>query len=256
MRLLVDCGNTRIKWGLATADAVVERGQTAFRDDPDSALAMLAPLAGRRLESIDIASVLSDELTTRLAESLAGRGAAVRLVRTRAAGYGLRVAYADPESLGVDRWLAMIAGHAGHPGPVCIVSAGTAVTFDAVDAEGTHLGGLIWPGPRLAASALAAGTDRIGPTDDPGPMMPPGIGLLGHDTVAAVGHGSLLALAAGIDRAARIVAEHGGGRPALVLTGGDAARLAVWLETAAVVEPDLVLEGLRIVAGTPVGADA
>jgi type III pantothenate kinase len=72
--------------------------------------------------------------------------------------------------------------------------------------------------------------------------------VLGRDTAAAVGNGSMLAIAAAIDRAVRIVREVAAADPALLLTGGDAERLVPWLESDAVVEPDLVLEAMRIVA--------
>jgi type III pantothenate kinase len=65
-----------------------------------------------------------------------------------------------------------------------------------------------------------------------------------------VGNGSLFAIAAAIGRAVRIVADDAGSEPALLLTGGDASRLVQWLEAPAVVEPELVLNGLRIVANS------
>ena len=73
---------------------------------------------------------------------------APRFVTTAHAQFGVRCAYADPARLGVDRWVAVLAAyHAAH-GAACVLDAGTAVTFDAVAADGRHLGGLIFPGAR------------------------------------------------------------------------------------------------------------
>lgn len=245
MRLLIDCGNTRIKWALATADAIVARGQAGHGAGRHAAIQELALVANRQLESIHVASVLDEAFTAAL---LAALGPKARRLAVVPEAHGVRIAYRDPAALGVDRWLAMIAAKQRFAATVCVVSAGTAVTFDAVDETGLHLGGFIWPGPQLVAESLARGTDRIGTTPVAG-AMPAGIEALGRDTGTAVGNGSLLAVAAAVDRAARIVRAATAGDSVLLLTGGDAKRLVPWLESQAVVEPDLVFEAMRIVAG-------
>jgi type III pantothenate kinase len=121
------------------------------------------------------------------------------------------------------------------------------VTFDAVDGRGRHLGGLILPGDRLMRESLAANTGRIGavePADEP--LWD--LDLLGRSTEEAVGRGARLALAAAVDRALATVAQSEGRMPALLVTGGDGAALAAWLESEASFRADLVLEGLAAVA--------
>jgi type III pantothenate kinase len=121
------------------------------------------------------------------------------------------------------------------------------VTFDAVDAKGSHLGGLIFPSARLAASALDRSTRNIGRTAA-APAVAHGIGLLGRDTDAAVGKAAWLALSAALDRAVAAVAGSLGTRPEVYLTGGDAEALRGWLETDVELRADLVLEGLKLFA--------
>src|SRR5690606_23289335 len=114
-------------------------------------------------------------------------GVRPEIVETRAEMLGVRCAYRDPSRLGVDRWVTVIAAHRAAaarkdgPRPACVINAGTALTFDAVDVRGRHLGGLILPGPRLAAEALASGTERIGLTE-PAAGRPAGLGVLGRST--------------------------------------------------------------------------
>jgi len=247
LKLLVDAGNSRLKWAIADAVQLVEHGSAVHRDDSRSAIAAVAAAVSPAVESICVASVLADDLTGRLIGALENTGVPVHRVRVASDSHRVRVAYSEPESLGVDRWLAMIAAMGNGDRPVCVASAGTAVTFDALDMTGRHLGGFIWPGPRMAADALEARTDRIGATA-PANRAVYGLGVLGTSTAAAVGNGSYFAIAAAIDRAVRIVGAGLGNDPELLLTGGDARTLAPWLESAVTVEPDLVLHGLRIVA--------
>jgi type III pantothenate kinase len=138
-------------------------------------------------------------------------------------------------------------------GAACVIDAGTAVTFDAVDGHGRHLGGLILPGPQLLASALDRNTSDIG-TTLPAGAAPAGLDLLGKSTDAAVGNGAMLALAGALDRAVEAVESSLVERPAVYLTGGDAAALRGWLETEVELRADLVLEGLALFADAPPGA--
>ena len=159
----------------------------------------------------------------------------------------MRCAYTDPSRLGVDRWVAVLAAHHAAHTAACVINAGTAVTFDAVDSGGAHLGGLIMPGASLFAAALDRNTRNIGPTA-PVPAVAHGLELLGRNTDAAVGRGAWLALAAALDRATATVARALGTTPVVYLTGGDADALRGWLETQVQLRADLVLEGLALFA--------
>ena len=255
MQAVIDVGHTRIKWALLKSGALAAQDSAVHRGELDAALATLVAALPSNVTRAVVANVAGAVLGARLREVLERRGVAVELVATTAKRCGVHCAYADPQRLGVDRWLAVLAAYGLARGAACVVSAGTAVTFDAVDAGGQHLGGLILPGVRLMAAALDRETSNIGSTP-PAQAVPRGLDFLGRDTARAVGHGTMLALAATIDRAATRVAAAFGAQPPLYLTGGDAPALQPWLETAVDLRADLVLEGLALVAAAPEGSDA
>lgn len=248
MTVLVDIGNTRIKWASLERGALVRRGSAVHRDAPDAAVAELAAALPEK-PRIVVANVAGEPMAERLRAMVAALPqATLELVATEKERFGVRCAYDDPRRLGVDRWVAVLAGFHAARGAACVIDAGTAVTFDAVDASGSHLGGLILPGARLLAAALDRNTSNIGRTLAPASAAR-GLHLLGRTTDAAVGHGAWLALAAALDRAARTVAEALGTAPAVYLTGGDAEPLVGWLESRVELRADLVLEGLALFAG-------
>lgn len=249
MTLLVDVGNTRIKWATLERGRLVNRGSAVHRDAVDVALAAFGAALPPQPRVI-AANVAGEGIANGLAALVAARpGASLDLVATSAERFGVRCAYSDPSRLGVDRWVAVLAAHHAARGAACVVNAGTAVTFDAVDASGAHLGGLIMPGAGLFAAALDRNTRNIGPTA-PAPAVVRGLDLLGRSTDAAVGHGAWLALAAALDRATATVARALGTTPVVYLTGGDAEALHGWLETHVQLRADLVLEGLALFAAS------
>ncbi|HEY8519570.1 MAG TPA: type III pantothenate kinase [Gammaproteobacteria bacterium] len=253
--LVVDIGNARLKWAEVRDGRLAARGHALHVDAPDDAFAKLAAALAPDVRRVVAANVGGPALGERLAAVTRARlGIEPELVATSRERFGVRCGYDDPARLGVDRWVAVIAAHRIAGGAACVVSAGTAVTFDAVDASGVHRGGLILAGPRLAAAALAEGTSNIGPTDLPA-EKPEGIGVLGRSTAEAVGRGTMLGIAAAVDRAFDIVCRELGSRPPLYVTGGDAEMLAPWLATDSELRADLVLEGLALFLASPAGAD-
>jgi type III pantothenate kinase len=245
--LAIDCGNTRIKWAHYERSQIVARGAAPLQGegDPFAALAnALRPEVGRVL----VANVAGDEVAARIAATATTHlGLAPEFVAVARRAGGIECAYRDPSRLGIDRWMALIAGRRHIVGPFAVVSAGTAVTFDAVDRGGRHLGGLILPGDRLIREALAANTGRIGAVESAGEAVE-GSELLGRSTEEAVSRGSWLALAAAVDRALTDVGRTLRAVPALLVTGGDGEALMRWLESEGSFRADLVLEGLAALA--------
>jgi len=248
MTLLVDVGNTRIKWATLAGGKLERRGSAVHRGALDAALAELEGQLPKSAPRVIAANVAGDVVAAKLRTLVATRpNSALELVAVSPERFGVRCAYADPKRLGVDRWVAVLAAHHAARGAACVVNAGTAVTFDAVAKDGAHLGGLIFPGAALLAAALDRNTSDIGATPRAG-AVPQGLELLGRSTAAAVGNAAWLALAAAIDRAASTVARSLGTRPTVYLAGGDAAALRGWLETPVEERADLVLEGLALFA--------
>jgi type III pantothenate kinase len=253
MSVLVDIGNTRLKWARLEDGRLVDRGSAVHRDSVDAAFAAFAAALPAKPGRVIAANVAGDAIAARLKAVVAARpGSSLELVATTAERFGVRCAYADPRRLGVDRWIAVLAAYNAARGAACVAQAGTAVTFDAVDARGMHLGGLILPGSRLLPAALDRHTSDIGSTAAT-TAVPRGLDLLGRNTDAAVGNGAWLALGAALDRAATTVADALGVEPVVYLTGGDADALAGWLETRVEIRADLVLEGLALFAAAVPG---
>lgn len=251
MKLLIDIGNARIKWAL-TKDSQLD-SVSALRHSGRLRHAMVefGQTLPSGIEAAKVVSVGGIEIAVELRKLLQQKFAIEpEFVSARSQAHGLRCAYSDPSKLGADRWVAMIGARAtvrDTNGPICVIDAGTAVTFDAIDGIGHHLGGLIMPGPAMIAKMLDMSTSGIGPTAISN-ALPSGLEILGNNTTDAVGHGAWLAIAAGLDRAVDLVADGLGSRPVVFLTGGDAARLQRWMKAKGRLRPELVLEGLAQMA--------
>lgn len=150
-------------------------------------------------------------------------------------------AYKQPATLGVDRWLGMIALWEKYKQPFFVVSCGTAVTIDAVNDKGKHLGGVIIPGPDLMKQSLLDNTATI---NDVNGLISVN-NSLADNTQDAITTGTWTAVAALIEKMIltdKNTANYG------YLTGGCAQQLSEMLGPDWTVEPELVLEGLSIYA--------
>jgi type III pantothenate kinase len=167
-----------------------------------------------------------------------------RFVHSPASQAGLRNAYPEPAKLGVDRWLCLLGGRALEPRPLCVVSVGTAMTIDGLDAGGAHLGGVIVPGPDLMVSSLLKNTSDIAHRALGGEARDT---LFADNTLGAIQQGAVQALGALVERAMDTLEQQLGERPVLLITGGAAARLQGAIRGPATEIPDLVLRGLAVV---------
>jgi type III pantothenate kinase len=241
----IDCGNSRIKWARLAGGRLSNRGAGALADA--GTMAALAAALADSDGPVLIANVAGAEVAARLGACVESQlGQAPGFVRVEPAAHGIVCGYREPQTLGVDRWLAMIAARQRVAGAFVVIGAGTALTFDAVAADGRHLGGLILPGDALMIDALAGAAWQIDVVPRAGAPVA-GLELLGRSTAEAVGRGSRFALAATIDRGVAIVAAALGVTPQVLVTGGDAAAIAPWLESQAAVSADLVLEGIAVI---------
>lgn len=231
MNLLIDIGNTRVKWGLARDGVLADTG-AVWRGELADWTGQL-PRAG--VDVIYVASVAHDSAIEALAAHAAHCGVALHQVASTARSGGLVNGYPEPARLGVDRWMACIAAHARGEGSVLVADVGTALTLDWVGADGRHGGGLITPGVTSMRTALRAAT-QLRPTH-----MPDEHAWLARDTDSAIATGTLRSAVALLDAAASDLAPD-----RLLLTGGEAAMLAARLNRVWQIAPHLVLEGLAV----------
>lgn len=243
--LLVDIGNSRVKWAWLTGERLGKAQAADYSGWRPRDFARRLIGSRRSTERILVASVAADAVVDALAAGARLSGApAPERVATRRSACGVTVGYVDPWRLGVDRLLAMIAAHGRFPGqPVCAVAVGTAMTLDLVGADGRHWGGAIIPAPPLMISSLLDGTSGIRRRAQGG-VSGRGRALFGRSTRAAVEQGARYAAAAAVDRAVSEARELVGRAPHLVLTGGGAPGLRPLIQSTSVLLPDLVLEGL------------
>lgn len=239
-QLLVDIGNSFTKYAVAN-----DRGLgTAVRRRNDPALMdhLLADLAERApADAVRVATVGREAQLDTLRGVLAELGwPPPHCVRVRPGIAGLRLAYREPERLGVDRWLAMIGARARAGGSVIAVDAGTALTLDLVEASGEHRGGGIFPGLATMRGSLTAGAPHLESVEPSVDGVFPAA-----DTPGGIAGGTLYGLVAAIDGLCGRLSALTADAPAIFLTGGDARRLQPLLVTPVTVAPDLVLEGLH-----------
>lgn len=267
MRLLIDQGNTRVKWALAEdrVEAVADLTRDVNQDlqvlpalDGSARAEVVAEAVGEALADLGpwsavlAVSVASAARREALADAVGtATGLRPRFLSSPSAGDGLVNAYPEPARLGADRWYAMVGARARVGGAFCLLCAGTAITLDAVDAGGRHRGGLILPGLSLAREALARGTGGLPAVDAEGPMPDAEeLTQTATDTETAIRAGQVLAAAAAAERQAALLDKLGqeatGEAATIVVTGGDAGAVAAWIRRDRLVLPDLVLQGLAI----------
>ena len=222
----IDMGNTRTKWRCGKQTGAL----------PAPGLPSLEPAPAR----VRVATVLRNRAG--IAIGIQERfGVEAEFANASAHLAGVRCGYRDPQRLGIDRWLAVVAAWRRARRAVAVVSVGTAATVDFVAANGCHEGGFIAPGWRLLGDSLGRQTADVRPDPTARPRLAPGTNT--QDAVAA---GTFLMLVAFVDAA---IADFGRRAPpprTVFVTGGDAALVASRLAADACCEPNLVLDGLAI----------
>ena len=245
MKLLLDAGNSRLKWAVLGRNGIQQCGAIGYDLEPVAE-------AGDRLArdwsalpaptGIILCSVAPAASTRSVIQWCRQRWSCpLQTVRSQAVAHGVTNAYPRPETLGNDRWAALIGAHRHYRGNTVIVDAGTAVTIDLIHANGHHRGGLIAPGYQSMLQALQSTTelDIPSPADRPMEMSP------GDNTADCIRAGALYSLIGLIDQAAR---QFVGGDNRLILTGGNASMLQPVLPRGSIHDPNLVFSGLAVIA--------
>jgi type III pantothenate kinase len=229
--LLIDAGNSRIKWACWEAGAWRDSGAV-----PLSEVDALAPvLAEHRPVRAGVCCVAGRDVRERLARVL--EPVPSDWLSAAAQGHGIVNRYEQPEQLGADRFAGLIGAYRGGLAPCVAVSAGTALTVDALSGEGEFLGGMILPGIGLMRHSLANATAGVSTTAGAWRTFP-------RTTGDAVETGVLTAAVGAIEAMHRRLSAALGVEVAVRLTGGDADSLAGLISATVTMERNLVLEGL------------
>jgi len=266
-RLFLDLGNSRYKWRKTSAGLDFNAAIYPPGDVPQAIADVLADEVGTA--RVVIASVRQAQFNQSLARALEARGIAFEFLAIPDPPL-LPLAYRDPRTFGLDRYLNLLAAARHYGAPTLVVSAGTAVTLDWLDHHGAHAGGCIFPGQRMMHEALLAGADGVRETAEQG-------AVLARSTAAGVAGGVVTGWTAGVQGLIdAILAPMAHGRPAaatsppiassgpvtgtvdaageeettgavtILLTGGDAERLHQALSLPTVVDSLLLFKGMDI----------
>lgn len=233
MKLIaIDAGNTRIKWGVHDGAAWVAQGALPTREAarlsevsagwPEAARIVACNVAGQSVE---------DAIKTALSTCFP----APLWLRASTGICGVRNAYDRPETLGADRWAALIGARGITSTDCLVVGAGTATTVDWLDASGNFRGGLILPGIDLMRSSLARDTAQL-------PLAEGRFSTTPRNTVDAIVSGCLHAQIGAIERMFSGLPVSPG--TICLLTGGAANRIAPHLLIPFKLTENLVLDGL------------
>jgi type III pantothenate kinase len=155
---------------------------------------------------------------------------------------GVRITYDNPKDVGADRIANALAAYRRHGGPAIVIDFGTAVTYDAIDAEGRYLGGAIAPGIQVSLDALVDHAARLPRVEA---LAPPEV--IGRSTVTAIQSGLLWGVVGQVEGMVKRFSDELGGRPKVIATGGHAPLVAGLTTVIDTVEPLLTLEGLRLI---------
>ena len=238
MKLLVDLGNTRLKWATETQSQIssvtaMDYRQPGFLQNINQLWQALPPpdvvgiaAVGNRLLQQDLLQ-LSRQLWPQAKQVLP---------KSTQAAFGVKNAYAQPEKLGIDRWLALIAAHHIYPGFTCVVDCGTAITIDVLTFDGVHRGGVIVPGLRLMQQVLATNTADLEFNQQAHQIA------LAQHTDAGIANGVLAAAVGSIET----ICQKLDGEFQLLMTGGDADVIASALSIPSTIDAELVLKGLSV----------
>jgi type III pantothenate kinase len=266
--LLIDAGNSRLKWALVrepyrrgqtfAARGAIDLAQLSARRSPLRSLFEALGSSGLApaVQICNVAGAATEQSLRAVAGSLPA--GSVQFARSAVEACGVRNGYREAWRLGTDRWMALVGAHHEHRGmDLCIVSVGTALTIDLLDASGRHMGGSIIPGPRLMIESLLQRTAgirrRAGGDDVADEIIQPAqtasaASSFAHDTRTGLLTGARHACAAAVEHARREAGRQLGRRPRLLLSGGAIAAIAPLLTSPYRRDDDLILRGLAVAA--------
>ena len=236
MKLLIDAGNSFIKWAVVDGVDWPHRGVLPVGRAGELPQCM----AGlKNIQQVWVSNVGGEEIAGHIRAIKTGQGVETRFITSRAEQCGVCNGYSEPARLGSDRWAALIAAWHLVRAPCLVVNSGTATTIDALSGEGEFIGGLILPGVELMQRCLAAATAQLKPERGEYAPFP-------RNTADALFSGAIQAICGAIMRQYALI---GNTNVPVVLSGGATGVLREHLVDIPLrVVDDLVLKGLLCMA--------
>lgn len=226
--LLLDCGNSSIKYQLGA-----QLGRLK------SVANVIELIKAESVGQVIVASVSAQG--QQIKQGLKETGVDCVILQVRQGWHGLDLCYRNPERLGVDRWLTLVA-LAGHGQGSLVIDAGTALTIDLLDRSDQHLGGYILPGLGLMRRSLVDDTFALPEVADHASVD------LGQATDSCIANGTLMCLASAVDATVKRIDQ---AQLQIVWTGGDAQSIRPFSQSPGQYRPDLIFDGIkRLLADT------
>lgn len=154
----------------------------------------------------------------------------------------VKVRYENPRDVGADRIANALAAYTKYGGPIVVIDFGTAVTYDAINADGDYLGGAISPGIEISLDALISHTAMLRRVE---PVAPDSV--IGRNTITSIQSGLVWGFVAQVEGMVRRMVDELGGSARVVATGGQAPLVAGLTHVIETTDPLLTLEGLRLI---------
>ncbi len=246
--LLFDVGNTRLKWGYAIGDNLHRTGSIPHDELAEADLELLKKQLPQNIDHVLASNMAGAEFGVLLSAAVRQHcGLSTKFARSSTSTCGVTNSYRQPRRLGMDRWAGMIGARNEFRTALCIVDAGTAVTIDALDDTGRHLGGQILPGFSLMNAVLHKYTSGLPDVRRGQARSDEAMKAFAKSTGNAIYQGVLGSIVGSVDRAMRRLRK-AGYKPTFVLTGGDASRILEEIDAPVVHRPHLVLQGLLVMS--------
>jgi len=235
MKLLIDAGNTRIKWACVDGDKWLSHGVLPVEQAGD----LPQRFAGvHDIQRVWVSNVAGEEVAQHIRNIRVGQPDQFHLIVSREMQCGVRNGYSNPAQLGSDRWAALIAAWHLVRGKCMVVNCGTAITIDALSAQGKFIGGLILPGVELMQRSLVAATDQLR-------LEQGGYAAFPLNSADALFSGAIQACCGAIERQYALLGDDSA---PVVLSGGAAGALHKNLKLPLRIVDNLVLQGLLLIA--------
>lgn len=249
MLLAADIGNTTIDLGVFEEKNLLQHWKVKSEREKtcdEYAVTLLNLFSFSGLEIKKIKSVLLSSVVPPLTPVFEDLSQKMFGVKALVVGPGLRtgmaILYENPLEVGADRVVAAVAAFEKHGGPCIVVDFGTATTFDAVSAQGEYVGGSIAPGVQISAEALYLKTARLPRIEIKKPKK-----AIGRTTVSSMQSGLYFGYIGLVSNIIEEIKKELGKEAKVVSTGGFAAQISSEIKAIDFYEPNLVLEGLRII---------
>jgi type III pantothenate kinase len=245
MELLIDVGNTRIKWAQFLEDELMNFDAASYIQQSPAMLFNQIWQTMKSPNEVWISCVgaqpIKDELVRWINENW---HCPVHFAASTPDNSDVKNGYENPQQLGVDRWLALVAARTLFSQPVCIFDCGTAITLDILMPDGKHLGGLIFPGLKLLQNSVAQQASLVTNNKE----IYDNNQLVANNTEAGLSVGGFRAALAILTSEQQRVKKEIGDNVVFVITGGDAEVFIPHLTPEYHYLPNLVLQGLAIIA--------